>query len=268
MVLNGVLFIIGIISVSVKSKLKISDEYVKLDNLDLDLCKRLRYARINNTNISYWNEIMSNGNDILFKLLVLLTWSSVKPLITLYSKINDLILKLSADEYIKLCDSLDQTCRNTKFNVIQTNKVINKYLTKPSSMKLIYLLSYRFKKELRGHFIHDHKIRINIINDKISHNKINYLMHLFMLHGFNRSVLKEIKSLYNTNSDYNDYNLTHEYTYRSNNLLPLNICRIIMKEPQLYPRILVYLSERSMRIEANKKSRSVSDITQTERWFV
>ena len=83
------------------------------------------------------------------------------------------------------------------------------------------------------------------------------------------TVLKEVKEIYSTISNYKE-RPSHFYNLYMNEVkeLPIEIANTIMTESKKYPRIIASFAERSCRIFANKNIKAVGQIAKNEHWFI
>lgn len=93
----------------IRSRDEIGQDHPHLFDHSKSLCRRARYARLRAGNASWWERQLwvANGNDEkAFALLILLSWGSAKTLMSLTSPINDALISLPTNDWLRLARSL------------------------------------------------------------------------------------------------------------------------------------------------------------------
>jgi hypothetical protein len=262
------IYIISVIAAGIKSKDETCEEFYELNDASKSLCKRVRHARMKSGNISYWINELDNSVNILFSLLVLITWATPKTLINLIDKLSAKLDTLSNTEFIQLNNGLKSTINQSQFKSSQI-KEIQKYLSDEKiSDKLKYLISHRFGENYKRRFIYLNIKRNQDISEEITELRLNYLIEQYLIKSNDKTILQEIKDIYSTFVKYGERYMPYRHYYQNDEFkIPIEIAQEIMLESKNYPRIIASIAERSCRLYANKHVVAVGQVAQDEKWF-
>lgn len=96
----------------IKSKNETYTEFHDLLDHSVPLCKRAGYARLRSGTVSYWQRLFSqakNVTDIMFAVLILITWGSKKTLEQLAGVVEIHVEKLSTEDWGRLYNSVEES---------------------------------------------------------------------------------------------------------------------------------------------------------------
>ena len=262
------LFLVSVVAAGIKSRDERYEEYDNFNDKSVSLCKRVRCARIKSGNIYYWEKQLSDSDQLAYKLLVLLVWATSKTIIQLLPILNQKINSLQPEDLNKLIFGMKKVCHLSNFNKLQ-QKLIEKELTgKEITDSLKYLLGLRFTEENKKRFIYEN---VNSFSENLSdiHEiKLEYLISKYLSNPNDISLLNEIKKVYmKVNRFEESYYYYSMYSQQDYNKIPIDIANYIMNESKSYPGVIASLAERSCRIFANSKQKSVGEIAKLEKWF-
>lgn len=259
---------LAVMSAGIKVKSEIFEEFNDLNDNKKSLCKRVKFARHKSGNHKYWEDLLKINKDLCFVLLIFLTWATVKTIIKLLRKIDNIVKNLIEEDYILLKKALQSTADRSTFTQTQTKEIIQILSKSKCTNELKFLLSLRFLQKFRDAFISENIDIINLKLADVSSLTMRYLIKNYFQDTSNREILYQIKKSYSQNFKDNDSYLF--YHFRRINVscdIPISIAKEIMKEPRKYPRIIATVAEKSCRINANKHLIPVGRIAQEEKWF-
>ena len=264
--------IISVISAGLKIKGEILENFNELNDDNKSLCKRVKFARHKSGNHKYWENLLSETDDICFILLIFFTWATIKTIIRLLDQIDFIIKKLSLEDFKLLSESLKNTTFGSIFTHAQANEIIQELIKKDYSNELKYLLSRRIPAKLQNIFVSENIETTDIKLKDATNQKLSYLIFTYLHDTSNESVLSKIRSLYTNDFQYFEeymvYNYrSNNYRYKSQNKIAIKSAQEIMKEPKSYPRIIATIAEKTCRLNANEHLIPVGTIAQEEKWF-
>ncbi|WP_300459898.1 hypothetical protein [Desulfobacula sp.] len=272
---NWLFNLISIVSAGIKSKEERCDQYSNLCDSNQSLCKRVRHARLKSGNIKWWEKELKNSKQIIFSLLVFFTWATPKTINQLLPIANQKVKSLDEDEFKKLIASQKQIAEVSTFKPVQQRFIRAMIKSQKVSSSIKYILSLRFPLHQKQQFIFENIKNYSGDIEDILQSQMEHLINEFMLNPVNDLNLQNIKEVYVKLKSFKEakirkYNLYfryHMYPYEKGFDIPYEIAKNIMEDCKRYPRLIVFLSEKVCRTNANKKLIPVGEIAQKEGWF-
>lgn len=254
------------ISANIKSKTERCKEYNDLLDINMPLCKRFRYARLQTLNIKWWTgqlDKISSDYEVINVLLPLLTWAGKKVIDKLITRLDDLIIKLSDETWQSFINIL----RESQLFIDNKNIMCEpKKLSHRTVNSIILRMHPQKYKELFGKYLD----QIDFFNNVI------YRMYLISI-GWNKecSDIKIWRQLLLTTSKiYRDYKhkLNSRYFYYSFKSvkyeeMPIEIAQDILKTPQIYPIDLMAIAEQRWQLEIKSQTKPVFEIAKANKWW-
>jgi hypothetical protein len=262
------IYIISVIAAGIKSKNELNDDFSDLNDSSKSLCKRVRNARLKSGNINFWVNELDNSTNILFSLLVLLTWATPKALNSMFEKLSDIVENLPNCDYVMLSNGLKRTAAQSRLTSSQV-KEIKSYIENGNiSDKLKYLIFQRFDENIKHQLIYSNIKSHKAFSDDIIELRLNYLVEKYLENSTDTSLLKEIKDTYSTFMQFDERYMYYHRYYRNEEFhMPIDTAQEIMIESKRYPRIIASIAERSCRLHANKHLVAVGQVAKDEKWF-
>jgi len=264
-----VFFHLANVAGGIKSKSETCKDFSQLFDCSVSLCRRARYARLRAGSVSYWRKLFEQATsliDIMFIILLLMTWGSQKTLEQLASSIDIFLNTLSSQNWQCLYNSVEEAVlwtqqlnqRSIMFDIQLLPDVLH-----PRTVTLLGMRS-RNSKDLYikyisaygGNDIHVWKYWQNIAIQLLGEGKINWTSALSTI---SQSYLNGVVS--------------ERYAYQkfirkvSANPLPNDIAKEIAKKPHHYPGFLVAIAEAKCRDIVSAKIIKVGEIARKDKWF-
>lgn len=270
------LFVLANISAAIKSA---TEKYQEFDNLldhNQSLCKRTRNARLKSGAFHWWTQQfdqldkINNDNELelMFILLVFITWASSKSISKILNKIDSLISQLSETSWFNLFNALQEDILIVDQS---NNRLINLETTSlPPTLnpRTVIILSLRTQYKLRE------KLYNKYLKDYDGYD----LKVLQFCQQIALELLSKDSSQWNTvhtiiQKTYSKSAISEKYAFhkflRSSkiSLLPDNIAEEIAKNPDCYPSFLVAAAEIKCTNIVAQKIVPVGKIAEEENWF-
>ena len=240
-------------------------QYDDLQNENLDLCKRVRCARMKSGNIKYWHNQLQNSKDLSFTLLVFFTWCTPRTIIALLPKLSEVVPTINELDFLRLINSLLMSNRNYVMGKYRQNPFRDYIKKNKVSDPIIILISSKFEFNDRKLFISEFISDFHSQIDVFKNYKLDSLVGRLLSSPLDKQLFAEIKNLY---CDIESVGNTYSRRRLSMNIkLPLNIAMEIMSDCKSYPGYLVSLAEISCRINASQKVMAVGEIAKVGNWF-
>ena len=263
--------ILSTIIAGIKDKNVPNEEYYALSDASISLCKRVKYARTKSGDLNYWEQQLSQTNDLLLVSLVFFTWATPRAITKLCDKIQPILNKLSESDIRFLANSLQRIARCNELKGHETKEIIQSQLL---SFEIISLISFRFPNEMREKFLckQDNETS-NIFKTEIVNAKFESFVRRYLENADNNNLLDQIKEYYQllSNYDFDDDYIYHRHFRRHNDRefvsIPIEIAKQIMEDSKSYPRIIASMAEKSCRLYANENVNIVGKIANDQKWF-
>jgi hypothetical protein len=253
----------------IKSSSETYIEYSELLDHSIDLCKRVRYARLRAGQYSWWiNQIekVNTDLDIAFSLLILVTWGSHKTLAKIINKIDESIQRLSEPLWENLYYSVEEAIgfSQSSRHDLDLNNIDESTL----NPKTAALISLRAKPKTRNLLYTKYLKEYDGIDQPTL--KVCRDMSLeFLAKDF--SIWEEVRSViqrsYSKNVLFEPYFLPHLNREITSSSIPKEIALEIASNPCSYPSFLVAIAEMKMKEEVASKIISVGEIASNDKWF-
>ncbi len=253
----------------IKSKNETYTEFNDLLNQSVSLCKRARYARLRSGTVSYWQRLFEqakNVTDIMFAVLILITWGSKKTLEQLAGVIDIHVDKLSTDHWVRLYNSVEESVSWTQ-QASGRLIIFDVDLLPPSlNARTVTLLSIRSKKpkDLYSKYIGGYsgsdflvlQYWQSVVIELLGEGEISWQAALEII---SQSYMKDVVS---------ERYAFHKFVRRvSDDSLPHDIAKEIARQPEGYPGFLVAAAEAKCRNIVASKIVKVGEIAHRDKWF-
>lgn len=265
-----VFFHIANIASGIKSKSETCKDFSELFDSSISLCRRARYARLRAGSVTYWRKLFEQATsliDIMFTILLLITWGSKRTLEKLASLIDIFLNTLSLNNWQQLYNSIEESVLWTQQSAIRLitfdTHLLPDYLH-PRTATLLAIRSHK-SKDLYAKYIDGYdgcdlqvlKYWQNIAIQLLGEGKINWT-----------SALSTISQSYINGV------VSERYAYQkfirrvSANSLPNDIAKEIAKQPHRYPGFLVAIAEAKCRDIVATKIVKLGEIARRDKWFI
>ncbi|MEG4421285.1 hypothetical protein QUA70_22240 [Microcoleus sp. LAD1_D5] len=253
----------------IKSKNQTYTEFHDLLDHSVPLCKRARYARLRSGTVSYWQRLFSkakNVKDIMFAVLILITWGSKKTLEQLAGEVEIHVEKLSTEDWGRLYNSVEESVSWTQqgsgrliiFDVDLLPQVLN--------ARTVTLLGIRSKKPkdlyskyLSGYSGSDFLVLQywqSVVIELLGEGEISWQSALEII---SQSYMKGVVS---------ERYAVHKFVRTvPADALPDDIAKEISRQPERYPGFLVAAAEAKCRESVASKIVKVGEIARRDKWF-
>lgn len=261
---------VAILSAGIKSKDEKFDDYIDLSDSTKSLCKRTRCARLKSGNSAYWLKQFNSFDEIIFKLIVFLTWATPKTIINIYEKLNELIQGLESGELSLIVRVLRNTVNVSQFTTTQSKEMATFLGERKDEDIMKVIIGLRFSENLRNDFIYKNVHEVsNSFEEELREIKFEYSVKSFLDKKSNECVLSDIKKYYSllNNYSFDDYIFNRHYYQGATKEIPIDIANKIMEDAKSYPRIIASIAEKSCRQYANRKIIAVGKIAKDKKWF-
>lgn len=263
------LFHLACISSGITSKTETCKGFENLLDHSPSLCKRARYARLRSGNAAFWQrtlDLANNEGDIIFAMLLLLSWGTSNTLEQLGSLISDSLKELTDENWQRLYRSLQEVLfwtRQTSNRFITFN---TKNLPRSLDIRVATVFGMRSKnpKDLYSKYLGDDfgsdlqvlQFWQNIAIELLGENKITWKAALEII---SQSYMKGVVS---------ERYAFHRFIRRvSTQSMPDDIAKKIAQQPDCYPGFLVAMAEARCREALTSKIVKVGEIANRDKWF-
>lgn len=271
--------ILAIMSSGIKSKTTKDDKFYNLWDTTISLCKRTRYARLSSGNTSYWTEMLqhatSNKSCLIFVLLNLLSWATIKTIVKLEAHICSTLDNLEENEFNDIVKCFMAISRCYKHNKTVQNNIVSKIkINNITSPKLLYLISFKFQDDVaRLEFIYNNVPIDDVKTFELLSHKLDYLlMQLFNSKGDDskkKEFLEEIKIIYIRSKHFkNDHYISANWGFSRETNLSIDLSRLIISDCKSYPLGLSMIAESTCMEYASKNTLLVKEIADKNGWAV
>jgi len=253
----------------IKSKNETYTEFHDLLDHSVPLCKRARYARLRSGTVSYWQRLFSqakNDTDIMFGVLILMTWGSKKTLEQLAGVVEIHVEKLSTEYWGRLYNSVEESVSWTQqgsgrliiFDVDLLPQVLN--------ARTVTLLGIRSKKpkDLYSKYLYGYsgsdflvlQYWQSVVIQLLGEGEISWQSALEII---SQSYMKGVVS---------ERYAVHKFVRTvPADSLPDDIAKEISRQPERYPGFLVAAAEAKCRESVASKIVKVGEIARRDKWF-
>lgn len=258
------------IASGIKSSIETYSDHSDLLNSDLDLCKRVRYARLRAGQPSWWIKQLSqctDEKDIALALLVMFTWASPKALKSNLDKVDELLKGLQDEAWKNIFESVDRGIFLRQSSSQKLTLDISR-LSDLLSPRTIVLLSLRTGKSTRNSlylkYLNEYdgtdtlilkfcfKVSLDFLEEDYANwNQVKDVIQRIYLKGFAFEA-------------YTFHRLSREMARRK---MPSSIAVEIASNASSYPGFLVAMAEARVKDEVASKVIPVGDIAEKDNWF-
>ncbi len=267
--------LLSIIAAGIKSKEEKFESFSNLGDSSLSLCKRVRYARLKSGNVTWWRNELVNSKQIVFSLLIFFTWATPKTIKNLMSVVSSKIEELKDPDFKKLIRNFKQIAHLSTFTSVQQRYIENILEEQSLTNSIKYILSLRVPQHKIKKFLYDNIKNYTGDIEDILQSQLEFLINQFLKNPKNGSTLPKIKHVYSNlkrfNDEYYRYNMYpyrhHMYSQEKSTNIPYDIAKNIMEECKNYPRVIVFLSEKACRSNADKNLYPIGKVAQENIWF-
>ena len=263
---------IATIGACVKVEVKEITEKDSLFDQKLSLIKRARYARLRSKNVKWWKlqaENIETDSDRYLFLSMLITWASTTTISKLKCQIDDVIENMSNEYFETLYQNLKELVQINSQNTHYKNykdigcgdssirsKLLKLLAVKLQGRNLIdfrntYLTSY-LGNDIDIYEMLQEIAFENIVNGKDIETNLKIIKDCYIKGALNENNVFEYSFV---RRQFVDYKLENKHA------------KIILKEPESFPRVLVRIAEISLKNSISKSVRSVKEISVEEKWF-
>ncbi|MEQ8998050.1 MAG: hypothetical protein RID53_16280 [Coleofasciculus sp. B1-GNL1-01] len=268
-----VCFHLANVSSGIKSKSETCTDFPELFDHSKPLCRRTRYARLRAGTVRWWQtqfDQLRNETDVMFILLILLSWGSSKTLTKLSSRIDDFLKEISDENWNRLYISIEEAVKLTQDSSDRLRLVVFDMNSLPSSLspRTVTLLSVRAKEQNQEKLYSKYLSQYDgcdlltlqfcqrIALDLLNSSKTNW-----------DSVREVIQKSYKKGAISERYAF-HQFVRQSaQNPLPEKIAQEIAQEPDQYPGFLVAAAEAKCKEIVASNITPVGEIANRDKWF-
>lgn len=211
-------------------------------------------------NIQYWKEQLETSSDIVFTLLVMLTWATPRVIDSLKTELNIIIQNLSLENYIDLSNLVSRLDNNKSGSEKFLNNIL---IDRDIADEFKFLLRNRLTFENRYNLI---VYNINFEKEKLiefSGFSMVFLIREFLKKPNDKLLLEKIRSIYSNSFD----SFSHFPRGQKSAFIPYDLAKTIITSPLSYPRYIVSIAEKSCLQYSNSKIIPVGKIAEKEKWF-
>lgn len=263
------LFHLACISSGIISKTETCKGFENLLDHSASLCRRARYARLRSGNPVFWQRTLDSVNDeddIIFTMLLLLSWGTKTTLEQLGNLISDSLKELTHENWQRLYGSLQEVLLWTRQT---SNRFINfdlESLPQALDIRMATVFGMRSKnpKELYSKYLGDNfgcdlqvlQFWQNVAIELLGENKITWGAALEII---SQSYMKGVVS---------ERYAFHRFIRRiSAQSMPDDIAKKIAQQPDCYPGFLVAMAETRCREALTSRIVKVGEIANRDGWF-
>lgn len=257
------------ISSGIKSHSETCTDFPNLFDHSKSLCRRTRYARLRAGQPNWWKsqfEMAGSTFDVMFALLVLLTWASLKTLIEMSNVISDILDSLPDNNWHQLASSLEQA---TAIAYRETSRRFDtRKLPDNLSVRTVVAIAMRLNDQstigLYEEYLKDYQGNDPVVLEYCQKSAIEQLLKgQVATWEHNQTILEKSYALGVVSNPYD----IHWLLRNEHNNLSLNIAKHITEHADRYPSFLVTISEAKCREEVASKMVPVAEIAKKEGWF-
>ena len=264
---NWSFYLIAIVASGIKNKNEKYEDFYDLNDNNISLCKRIRYARLKSGNFKWWEDVINSSQNIEFHLLILFIWGTPNAFINLVDYITEKLSILSKKQLFRIIEGMQKLATLSPFTLVQQKQITNLVERENISDEVKYLISFRFPRENRGLFIYKHiNENLGFIN-RILDIKLEYLVKNYLASPYNYDLLQEIKEIYGRTSTFNERVFLYRFLSDVTPEIPYEVSKEIMENYMKYPRVIASFAEKSCRIYANERIKPIGKIAKEENWF-
>jgi hypothetical protein len=268
------LFHMANIAAGIRSIDENCSESSQLFNQRMPLCRRARFARLRNRNVRWWTSQLEGANndiEVMFSLLLCLTWGSSNALMKLMDIINSLLKNMNKESWHKLYSSL-----STAINIRQSNNGSSisfeiKRLPKNLSLRTVVALSTRgksmFVKQLFDKYLRVYKGSDAIVLGHCQRIAYRLIRETPTADTWERN-LPIIERAYSKGVMHESYFLHSLLEKGKRTEIPKRIAEKTMQKAEKYPIPLINAAEMSCRRSISSKITPVAKIAKCEKWFI
>jgi hypothetical protein len=258
----------------IKSNIETCKDSSLIFDKGVPLCSRARFARLRCRNTHWWSsQLYSANNDleVMFSLLICLTWASPKTLVKLLDKINMMLKKLNQEGWNRLYSSLRQAVKVRNNNSSSLFSFEMRTLPKELSARTVVSLSVRGEPQFTQKLFSTYLQGYNG-SDKAVLNHCQRIIYKLIQKNPTATTwdrnLPEIARFYSKGVMHVPRFLYSLLERGERMEIPQRTAEKIMEEAEKYPIPLINAAEMSCRRRISSKSTPVAKIAQRDKWFL
>lgn len=236
------------------------------------LCPRAFYARSKSRSSEWWKKQLtssSNELEVMFVLLMLLTWGNSHTFMSLYKLMNDFLDGLSTSNWQRIVDGLQNILSRSRGYKSSMLSLDVDTLPRDLSDRMLLALSIRLRPELAEKLYLRHFANYDGSDSTI----LNYCLESLLKLANNDSyywqpALEVIEKNYNMGIPIKGNIFSFLVRETGTNILPIDIAETITSHAEKYPRSLVKIAEAKNREVVSSKIIPVGEIAKRDQWFI
>ena len=272
----GIFYIANIAS-GIKSRHETCKDFSDLFDHSRSLCRRTRYARLRAGNSVWWGkqlESARNEIELMFALLVLLSWGSSQTLVKLLDVIDSSLSHLSKESWLTLAYTVKEATTMAKDQMnINTIPIDVESVPQTISEKTIAIIEPRIHIKnglaLYSKFLSDYQGNDPVVLERCQKLAVQLLLRTEVKNDPNiwQHHLSIIRRSYRQKVISDSYTLQFVLSQNVRESLSVEISQEIAGHPEEYPSYLVNLAEEKCREFVASKITPVAVSARKEGWF-